>query len=96
MVSDTGITYKEWAPGAKEVYLTGDFNNWDKMQYSLTSDSFGNWEIFLPKNEDGSYLIPHGSRVKAYIKDANNQYKFRIPAWIRTTWQNQENKVFIH
>ncbi|CAD8081375.1 unnamed protein product [Paramecium primaurelia] len=94
LISDTGITYKEWAPGAKEVYLTGDFNNWDKMQYSLTSDSFGNWEIFLPRNEDGSYLIPHGSRVKAYIKNANNQYQFRIPAWIRTTWQNEENKLY--
>lgn len=78
--------YKEWAPGAKEVYLTGDFNNWDKTQYSLTSDTFGNWEIFLPRNEDGTYMIAHGSRVKTYIKNAKDEYIYRIPAWIKVTW----------
>lgn len=72
VISDTGITYKEWAPGAKEVYLCGDFNNWDKMQYSCTPDNFGNWELFLPRNDDGTYLIGHNSKVKTYIKDAND------------------------
>ncbi|KAK6139989.1 hypothetical protein DH2020_026263 [Rehmannia glutinosa] len=27
--SETGITYREWAPGAKWATLIGDFNNWD-------------------------------------------------------------------
>jgi 1,4-alpha-glucan branching enzyme len=31
IISDAGILYREWAPAAKEVYLTGDFNNWDKF-----------------------------------------------------------------
>ncbi|PPR92529.1 hypothetical protein GOBAR_AA28144 [Gossypium barbadense] len=26
--SETGITYREWAPGAKSAALIGDFNNW--------------------------------------------------------------------
>lgn len=30
--------YREWAPGAKEVYLTGDFCNWDKHKYKLERD----------------------------------------------------------
>lgn len=85
MISDNGISYKEWAPGAKEMYLTGDFNNWDAKQYPCTADAFGNWELFLPRNEDGSYLIAHGSKIKAYIKDANDNYVFKIPAWITAT-----------
>lgn len=72
VVSDTGITYREWAPGAKEVYLTGEFNNWDAKQYSCTPDNFGNWELFLPRNEDGTYPIPHSSKVKSFIRDAND------------------------
>ncbi|XLT68492.1 hypothetical protein HN873_024931 [Arachis hypogaea] len=29
--SVTGITYREWAPGAKLSALIGDFNNWNQM-----------------------------------------------------------------
>ena len=25
----TGWIYREWAPGAEAMYLTGDFNSWD-------------------------------------------------------------------
>lgn len=30
IASEDGIRYKEWAPAAKEVYLTGDFNGWNR------------------------------------------------------------------
>lgn len=84
-MSDTGVTYREWAPGVKEMYLTGDFNNWDNKQYPCTADNFGNWEIFLPRNEDGSYPITHNTKIKTYILDAKNNYVYKIPAWITTT-----------
>ena len=32
---ENGITYKEWAPNAKEVYLTGEFNHWDRRQHKF-------------------------------------------------------------
>ncbi|KAF5473600.1 hypothetical protein F2P56_010200 [Juglans regia] len=62
--SATGITYREWAPGAKSAALIGDFNNWNPNADIMTQNEFGVWEIFLPNNADGSPPIPHGSRVK--------------------------------
>ena len=28
--TDNGWVYREWAPGAEEMYLTGDFNGWNR------------------------------------------------------------------
>ncbi|XP_075095668.1 1,4-alpha-glucan-branching enzyme 2-2, chloroplastic/amyloplastic-like [Nicotiana tabacum] len=64
--SATGITYREWAPGAKWAALIGDFNNWNPNADIMTRNEFGVWEIFLPNNADGSPAIPHGPRVKVY------------------------------
>jgi len=63
-ISATGITYREWAPGAKAASLIGDFNNWNAKSDVMARNDFGVWEIFLPNNADGSPAIPHGSRVK--------------------------------
>ena len=30
-----GWVYREWAPAAEAMYLTGDFNGWDRHQYKL-------------------------------------------------------------
>ncbi|XLR61971.1 hypothetical protein S83_012643 [Arachis hypogaea] len=65
--SVTGITYREWAPGAKPAALIRDFNNWNPNAAVMTSNEFGVWEIFLPNNADGSPPIPHGSRVKVCL-----------------------------
>ena len=82
-VTDKGITYREWAPGAKEMYLFGDFNNWDKHQHPMIRDGFGNWTITLNNNAKGEAPIAHGSRIKAWVLTANNEWVARIPAWIR-------------
>ena len=37
---DGGWVYREWAPSAYQLYLMGDFNNWDKTQYPLQ-----NWKM---------------------------------------------------
>ncbi|EPS64874.1 hypothetical protein M569_09906, partial [Genlisea aurea] len=46
--SETGITYREWAPGATWATLIGDFNNWNPNADVMTRDEFGVWEVFLP------------------------------------------------
>ncbi|CAA6660717.1 unnamed protein product [Spirodela intermedia] len=84
---ETGITYREWAPGAKvRAALIGDFNNWNPNADVMTKNEFGVWEIFLPNNADGSPPIPHGSRVKIRM-DTPSGMKDSIPAWIKFSVQ---------
>ncbi|KAL3754115.1 hypothetical protein ACJRO7_001375 [Eucalyptus globulus] len=84
--STDGITYREWAPGAKWAALIGDFNNWNPNADVMTRNEFGIWEIFLPNNADGSPAIPHGSRVKIRM-DTPSGLKDSIPAWIKFSVQ---------
>uniref|UniRef100_A0A803MQJ5 1,4-alpha-glucan branching enzyme n=1 Tax=Chenopodium quinoa TaxID=63459 RepID=A0A803MQJ5_CHEQI len=84
--SAAGITYREWAPGAKSASLVGDFNNWNPNADVMTRNEFGVWEIFLPNNADGSSAIPHGSRVKIHM-DTPSGIKDSIPAWIKFSVQ---------
>ncbi|KAL1545731.1 1,4-alpha-glucan branching enzyme [Salvia divinorum] len=84
--SETGITYREWAPGAKSAALIGDFNNWNPIADVMACNEFGVWEIFLPSNADGSPAIPHGSRVKIRM-DTPSGMKDSIPAWIKFSVQ---------
>ncbi|KAJ0087820.1 hypothetical protein Patl1_32398 [Pistacia atlantica] len=84
--SATGITYREWAPGAKSAALIGDFNNWNPNADIMTRNEFGIWEIFLPNNADGSPSIPHGSRVKIRMETPSG-IKDSIPAWINFSVQ---------
>lgn len=66
-MTENGIYYREWAPGAKEMYLTGDFNNWDRRLHKCEKDDFGTFELFLPRASDGTYPIQHNSLVKTHI-----------------------------
>lgn len=44
----TQTTYREWAPCAKEIYLFGEFNQWNKQQYALEKRDNGLWEVAFP------------------------------------------------
>ena len=89
-----GIYFREWAPGAKEIYLCGDFNGWNQKEYPLKKDSFGNWSIFLPTKSDGTHVIPHNSKVKLFMLTAKDEWEYRIPAWITYAIQDEKTKAF--
>ncbi len=40
--------YREWAPQAQALYLTGEFNHWDPRSHPLTHIGNGVWELVLP------------------------------------------------
>ncbi|XP_020586593.1 1,4-alpha-glucan-branching enzyme 1, chloroplastic/amyloplastic-like isoform X2 [Phalaenopsis equestris] len=84
--SESGITYREWAPGAKSASLIGDFNNWNPNAHVMNKNEFGVWEIILPNNPDGSSVISHGSRVKIRMETPSG-IKDSIPAWIKFSVQ---------
>ena len=42
-----GWIYREWAPKARDLYLFGDFNDWQRYTNHMTKNEFGVWELFL-------------------------------------------------
>ena len=50
-----GVLFSIWAPGAKNVYVMGDFNSWEREGCPLAPrwDSSGIWEGFVPNAEAG-------------------------------------------
>ncbi|WP_298063138.1 alpha-amylase family glycosyl hydrolase [uncultured Rikenella sp.] len=90
-----GWWFREWLPGAKEVFLFGDFNDWERTQYpaELLPDSNGVWSLFLPDATTQGKLR-HGSRIKMYVHGADGQWMDRIPAYIRRVVQNETSKDY--
>lgn len=90
-----GWWFREWLPGAREVFFFGDFNDWERTQYpaELLPDSHGVWSLFLPDKATCGRLR-HGSRVKMYIHGADGSWTDRIPAYIRRVVQNETTKDY--
>ena len=59
-----GWWYREWAPGADAMYLTGDFNGWDRRACPMTHRAGGVFDVFLP----GRDALRHGQRVLAIVQ----------------------------
>ncbi|HEX8278271.1 MAG TPA: 1,4-alpha-glucan-branching enzyme, partial [Segetibacter sp.] len=87
-----GWTYREWAPGAYQLHLIGDFNNWDRTTHKLERNDSGDWEIFLSYEEYKNTFV-HGSRVKVNVQAANGS-KDRIPSYIRKVIQDPQTWDF--
>lgn len=81
-----GWTYREWAPGAFELFLIGDFNSWDRAANPLKKDQSGVWEVFLPEEKYRSTFL-HESKVKVHVVGKNGRHD-RIPAYIRRVIQD--------
>ena len=80
-----GLTYREWAPGAKAVHLIGDFNNWNRNSHACSVNEFGVWELQIPNKPNGSSPIDHKSRIKVAITKHDGNQVDRISPWITYT-----------
>jgi 1,4-alpha-glucan branching enzyme len=87
-----GWTYREWAPKAKALYLTGDFNKWEKYSHPMTRNEFGVWELFLDK-EQYKDSFTHGSKIKVLV-DSVKGLRYKIPAYITRAVQDEDTKNF--
>ena len=87
--TEDGWFYREWAPAAEEVYITGDFNNWHWLDHRLTNIGNGVWEIFIPDNR----TLWHGCKVKTIVKH-NGQLLERIPLYARRVVQDPVTRAF--
>ena len=68
-----GVYFVVWAPKAKEVYVVGDFNNWDAYGYDMKKISDGGvYELFIEgakENQLYKFLIISQSGEALYKAD---------------------------
>ncbi|MEP4533471.1 MAG: alpha amylase C-terminal domain-containing protein [Cyclobacteriaceae bacterium] len=81
---DKGWWHREWAPNANALFLTGEFNNWDKSSHPLKKNENGVWEIFIP----GKDAIAHNSAFKIHVVSDDNAID-RIPAYVKYATQDE-------
>ena len=74
--TNDGWYYREWAPAADKLYLTGDFCNWDRYAYPMNDKGNGVFELFLA----GRNSLQEGQRVMAVVVH-NEQELDRIPLY---------------
>ena len=64
-----GATFRVWAPRAKEIYVSGDFNGWSQEAgSSLSQIGAGHWASFVPGPKDGDqycFYVVNGTSTVA-------------------------------
>ena len=94
--ADKSIRVIEWAPGATGMYLTGDFNNWNRSSHPFKKLDFGKWQLDIPVTSDGETPIPHASKVKLVIVTRDGNMVDRICPWATYVVQPSDSIVYDH
>ena len=87
-----GWWYREWAPAAYQLFLTGEFNFWDRGSHPMHRNMHDVWEIFLPDSENKD-TFKHGSLFKVVVQ-AKNGTTDRIPVYVRRVVQDEMTKDY--
>lgn len=82
--------FREWAPNATAIYLTGDFSQWkDETPFALKKiNDHGVWKIKLPAEK-----LQHGDlyRLSMHWEGGHGD---RIPAYCRRVVQDEQTEIF--
>lgn len=81
--------YREWAPGADNVYVMGDMNGWNKTSLKLAPLENGVFEIILK----GENMLYDGCRVKTVV-EKNGVLMERVPLYINRAVQDERTYTF--
>ncbi len=85
----TGWVFREWAPNATRLYLTGDMTGWkDSADYLLEKFENGVWEKEFPRS-----AFQHGVHYKLHVFWPNGD-GLRIPSYATYTTQDESTKEF--
>ena len=84
-----GWVYREWAPGADALWLSGEFNNWAAQDTPLKRLDNGNWEVKLPEG-----TLKDGMRVKTVVRNGAN-LSWHIPLYARRVIQDPKSYEWI-
>lgn len=88
-----GWFYREWAPEAKQLFIFGDFNKWNRTANPLEKKDNGIWEIFLDDKKYAKTFV-HGSLYKVIVIGADDSVTDRLPAYTTRAVQDDVTKVF--
>ena len=88
--ADGSWVLREWAPNATEIYLIGDFNQWQEQpKYAMKRiKNSDNWELKLSKT-----ALNHGDLFKLKVHWNGGEGE-RIPAWATRVVQDNDTKIF--
>ena len=84
-----GWYYREWAPGADNVYIMGDMNDWNRTELKMERLENGAFEILLT----GDNSLYHGCRVKTVV-EKDGQLLERIPLYAKRVVQDPISRVW--
>ena len=79
-------------PGAHDVYVFGDFNNWQRTEIRMHKDAAGVWSAFFPAAMYRDRLR-HGSLYKIHVH-GDNGWLDRIPAYATRVVQDEATKNY--
>ncbi len=71
-----GWVYREWAPAAEAMFLTGDFNGWDTYAYPMKKGENGVFELYL----EGEDALQYGQKVQTIVIHGGQTLR-RIPLY---------------
>jgi 1,4-alpha-glucan branching enzyme len=82
--------FREWAPNAKSIFLTGVFNGWKEEESFLMKrvNPQGDWEIILPLE-----AMKHGDLYKLSVHWEGGRGE-RIPSYSKRVVQDDRTKIF--
>ena len=72
-----GVYFAVWAPNARNVSVTGDFNNWDGRQHQMRKGSSGIWDLFVPQLKVGDSYKYEVKNMDGHIYEKADPYGFQ-------------------
>ena len=78
-----GWYYREWAPAAEKMYLTGDFCGWDRYAFPMEQKENGVFELFIP----GADTLKDGMTVVTVVVSDGKELD-RIPLYAKRVVQD--------
>lgn len=93
---DNNFICTQWIPAAQEVWLYGDFNQWNKYQHAFQRLDFGKWQLILKPDSKGECVIKHMSIIKLVIKGPNGDILDRLDPWASYVLPPPRHEGFIY
>ena len=104
----SGYLFRVWAPKARNVYVTGEFNHWSQTEHKMKKiTEQGIWQLFIPgieeyslykyviEDKSGSFLTktdPYGFHSETRPGTASKTYDLSHYQWKDAEWQSRSGQ----